>query len=454
MGIVRKNFLIVSSLIAGTILILLGFMAYVMPIYYNQAKQLELKKDYVTIVKELDGQSKESLLSNFKKYDQRYPNILLNLLTSSGEAVYPSASDKEIIAQSQHYLEKGNFDQIGSWSKLITSSDGEKYIVQAEYGFQSLSGVSQVLVTFYPFILLALILLSTLVAYIYSHLSTKRIKAISQTARQMQLMEEGISCQVSGQDEIAILAQDVNYLYSKLLTSIEELRAENVKRAAREEEQADFLRITAHELKTPIASMLGLVEGMIYNVGEFKDHETYLKKCRDILQEQSQLVCSILEATNLDLSLKVKQERVDLKELIEQYLTPYEALAKVHSYQFIVNLEPVWVSLNSTYFVKAIKNLLDNAFRYTKEGGAIRVSLTEHYLRIENQAEHLPDKEELDKLFLPFYRPDFSRAKEDGGTGVGLYLVKQILEKQGFCYRLEQEKEFLQFTIWFVDPLD
>ena len=63
--------------------------------------------------------------------------------------------------------------------------------------------------------------------------------------------------------------------------------------------------------------MLGLVEGMIYNVGEFKDHETYLKKCRDILQEQSQLVCSILEATNLDLSLKVKQERVDLKELIE-----------------------------------------------------------------------------------------------------------------------------------------
>ena len=71
MGIVRKNFLIVSSLIAGTILILLGFMAYVMPIYYNQAKQLELKKDYVTIVKELDGQSKESLLSNIKKYDQQ-----------------------------------------------------------------------------------------------------------------------------------------------------------------------------------------------------------------------------------------------------------------------------------------------------------------------------------------------------------------------------------------------
>lgn len=134
-GIVRKNFLIVSSLIAGTILILLGFMVYVMPIYYNQAKQLELKKDYVTIVKELDGQSKESLLSNIKKYDQRYPNILLNLLTSSGEAVYPSASDKEIIAQSQHYLKKGNFDQIGSWSKLITSSDGENTLFKLNMVF-------------------------------------------------------------------------------------------------------------------------------------------------------------------------------------------------------------------------------------------------------------------------------------------------------------------------------
>ncbi len=93
----------------------------------------------------------------------------------------------------------------------------------------------------------------------------------------MQSLESGISCAVAGTDEITILAQDINSLYSKLLSSIDELRTENERAMAREKEKSDFLRITSHELKTPIASMLGLVEGMIYNVGPFKDHDTYLK---------------------------------------------------------------------------------------------------------------------------------------------------------------------------------
>lgn len=449
MGLVRKNFLIVSALIVATVFILFAFLSYTMPIYYNQIKQAELKKDYTTIVKKLDGKSEKVLLSSVKSYDEQYPNILLSLLTTSGEVSYPDFSDKEYVRQSRQYLKNGNFDQIGHWSKIITSAEGKRYVVEAEYGFQSLSDISQILLTFYPFILLALLLLSSLVAYVYSHISNKRITAISHTTRQMQLLKEGAICQVSGQDEIATLAQDVNHLYAKLLTSIEELKIENEKTAARERQQADFLRMTAHELKTPITSMLGLVDGMIYNIGEFKDHETYLKKCRDILQEQSQLGQSILEATNLDLILKGKQEEFNLQELIEQNLEPYEALAKIHSYDFVINLSTVIVTANSTYLLKAIKNILDNAFRYTREGGTIQVTLEDDYLRIENQAEHLPEQEELGKLFLPFYRPDFSRAKKDGGTGIGLYLVKQVLEKQGFRYQLKCEEGFFQFTICF-----
>ncbi|MBY5033810.1 HAMP domain-containing histidine kinase [Streptococcus gallolyticus] len=449
MGLVRKNFLVVSALIITTIFILFAFLSYTMPIYYNQTKQAELKKDYTTIVKKLDGKSEKALLSDVKSYDKQYPNILLSLLTTSGEVRYPDFSDKEFIRQSQQYLKNGNFDQIGHWATVITSVEGKQYIVEAEYGFQSLSEISQILLAFYPFILLAVVLLSSLVAYIYSRLSNKRITAISQTTRQMQLLQEGAVCQVSGQDEIATLAQDVNHLYAKLLTSIGELKVENEKTVARERQQADFLRITAHELKTPIASALGLVEGMIYNVGDFKNHDTYLKKCYDILQEQSQLVQSILEATNLDLGQLGNQEQFDLKETIEQHLDTYQALAQLHAYDFQVNLSPVTVRANEIFLLKAIKNILDNAFRYTREGGAIQVTLEDDYLRIKNQAEHLPEQDELEKLFLPFYRPDFSRSKKDGGTGIGLYLVKQVLERRGFRYQLKCEEDFFQFTIWF-----
>lgn len=106
-----------------------------MSIYYNQAKQVEIKNDYQAIVKQLDGKSTEKLLSQIAAYDKTNPNLLLTLMDDSGKILYPDASDKEAADRRKTYLEKGQFDQIGSWSELIASSEGDAYIVQAEYGF-------------------------------------------------------------------------------------------------------------------------------------------------------------------------------------------------------------------------------------------------------------------------------------------------------------------------------
>ncbi|MEX2785643.1 ATP-binding protein, partial [Streptococcus sp. H49] len=96
------------------------------------------------------------------------------------------------------------------------------------------------------------------------------------------------------------------------------------------------------------------------------------------------------------------------------------------------------------------KNLLDNAFRYTKKGGSIRLTLDEKQFSIENQAEHLLTEEELGQIFQPFYRPDFSRSRKDGGTGIGLFLVQQILDKHGFAYTFERTaSQTMRFTIHF-----
>ncbi|HEM3599958.1 TPA: HAMP domain-containing histidine kinase [Streptococcus suis] len=450
MGIARKNFIVVTVMITFISLTLLGLLYYAMPIYYNQVRKQELKDDYMRVAMQLDGKPEVEILEEIDDYDQKTPNIIITLFSESNKIIYPDPNDEEAKKNEEEYLKKGNFDEFGSWSVAIESAEGTNYYLLFNYGFHSLSDVSQILVTFYPFILVLIILLAVSSAFVYSRLATRRIAAISATTRKMQSLEPGINCSVSGVDEVATLAQDVNSLYSKLLTSIKELKTENERTLAREKEKSDFLRITSHELKTPIASALGLIEGMIHNVGPFQDHDTYLKKCRELLKEQSNLVYSILEATNLDMALKDSKGSIQLDELIKDSLTSYFSLAEVRPYQFTVDLAPVIIEGNSVYLLKAIKNVLDNAFRYTKIGGAIRLQLTEHQLIIENEVESVLDEEELSQIFKPFYRPDFSRQRKDGGTGIGLFIVQQILEKHQFGYTFyAADEKTMRFVIQF-----
>lgn len=451
MGIVRKNFMAVAALIVSTSFLLLALLYFVAPVYYNQAKKQNLRSHFLEIVKQLDGLPESEMYATISELDQRDPEMLLSLARDDRQLIYPSLADEEErIIQEQEYLRKGNFDEIGSWTNLIVSKEGTEYYLFAEYGFYSLSDISQTLVTFYPFIILFIFVVAMVVAFIYSRLSTKRLTLISETTRQMQTLQAGIACPIIGTDEVAVLAQDINSLYEKLQSSIEELRLENERTLAREKEKSDFLRITSHELKTPIASMLGLIEGMMYNVGPFKDHETYLKQCRDILSEQSELVHSILDATNLDMGLKESREMIDLNQLIGQSLITYYGLADVKQYQFEVDMEPTIIEGNATYLLKAIKNILDNAFRYTVAKGQIRLLLTNGQLIVENQVERLLTKEELEQIFRPFYRPDYSRNKKDGGTGIGLFLVQQILDKHGFPYSFQPlDEQTMRFIIDF-----
>lgn len=449
MSLVRKQFLIVSGMMILTIISIISLFYFGFPIYYNQLKERELKKTFLNIVESLDNKSEAEIIKLIRAEDIEQKNIFFSLIDKNGVVIYPDEIDEETYKEGLEYIENEDFDQIGVWSYLIVSKEGNNFIVQGEYAFNSLSDLSNELITFYPYIILIIVLLTSLVAFVYSHLSTKRIKEISITTRKMQKLDDGIKCKISGQDEIAYLAEDINTLYDKLLSSIKDLEMEKEKAVSREKQKSEFLRITSHELKTPIASMIGLIEGMIYNVGDFKNHDVYLRKCKDILNDQSLLVQSILDATNSDMILKAKRESFRLDELISDNLNTYEVLSKVNNNNFIVDLKPAVIVANKTYILKAIKNLLDNAFRYSVPDGIIRISLENNCLTIDNEADYILSDNELEQVFNPFYRPDFSRNKKDGGSGIGLYLVRQILESHGYKYSFKNlDNKFMRFRIW------
>lgn len=452
MGITKKHFISLSATLALIALFFLGISYFALPIYYNQSQKQELKNNFVEVVAQLQQQSTDQMVPQLKTMETE-TGLFFSLARADGSIFYPSP---DVIAEyetdSQSLAESEDSD-IGVWTDTVISNDGEPLILTGQYTYPSLTNISQTLLTLYPFIILLFSVIAGIAAWIYSRFSTKRIRSISVQTREMQTLKKGIFCQVTGQDEISRLAQDINTLYTNLLDSIEELEQENQRTLAREQEKIAFLRMTSHELKTPITSMMGMIEGMLYQVGDFKDRDKYLRLCLNVLEEQGQIVHSILEASKLDLLLKPNQDTFSLKELLDDLLPTYEGLAQVRTIDFHAQLSEARIKGHKLYLQKALKNILDNAFRYTKSEGQILLILTETRLTLANQAEQLLTPEQLTQIYQPFYRPDFSRNREDGGTGLGLYIVSQILDKHGFDYAFKRQEEDMVFSIDFTKAL-
>ncbi|MES5415834.1 histidine kinase dimerization/phospho-acceptor domain-containing protein, partial [Enterococcus mundtii] len=222
----------------------------------------------------------------------------------------------------------------------ITDKQGNTYYLVGIYSMQPVAEASQVLLHLYPFIIIVSLIIGGIGAYYYSIYSTKKIKEISKVTEKMIELDADIRCDVKGTDEISLLAQDINHLYVSLIQTIEVLELEVAKTKELEQAKSEFMQIASHELKTPVASLMGLIDGMIYNVGKFKDRERYLEVCKNILQEQTEMINNILFASRNNLpSDDVVYEEVSIKEMIEHKLTSFRILAEAEQKKLVVNLK-------------------------------------------------------------------------------------------------------------------
>lgn len=450
MKIVKKNFLLTGSIIFIVVTTVLASLYFAMPVYYQQVKHREMQNEFEQVSRQIKGKPTREIVALLTDYSKKNNHIWFSLIDQNDSILYPTLG---LEGDSLELTIIPSLPDSGYENKRLTTSfqtaDKQQVELRGEYSLQPVSDASRILLDLYPFVLLISLSFGGLAAYLYSRTSSQRIKDISRATRKMTSLAPDVSCQVRGRDEIADLAEDINSLYANLLTSIEALRQENEKVAESEREKAEFLRMTSHELKTPITSMMGMVDGMIYGVGDFKDRDKYLHKCREILEEQAELVQSILAISKLEMTRETEQEIFSLKELLEENMGTYKMLADVKRFRFEVQLSEATVRGNKTYLLKAIKNLIDNAFHYTVDGGEVLVRLENRMLTVENEAERILDESQIQQIFQPFYRPDYSRNRKDGGTGLGLFIVQQILDKHHFSYKFEAvENKWMRFTIF------
>ena len=301
-----------------------------------------------------------------------------------------------------------------------------------------------------PLSVICCVFLSVLCAYFFSKGTTSSIRQLSKAVKKMSELDQSAQCLISSQDELGELANDVNQLYHRLLCMIENLELEKEKTSENERAKIDFLRSASHELKTPVTALNAILENMILGVGRYQDYDDCLPECKAITERLSEMIHEILETSKLSVSTKnAVPIKINVSELLASLCEPYQLIATTHGVQFHLKIDDaVSVELPIHEFSKALSNILGNAVAYTPNGKCVSVYLRAHMIVVENECTPI-SKEELPHLFEPFYRPDFSRNRETGGNGLGLYIVATIFQTLNVPYSFVpmEQPQGMRFTI-------
>ena len=290
------------------------------------------------------------------------------------------------------------------------------------------------LVTFLVTILVSFIMVRKL-----SYNMVRPLKQMSEAAASMAGGDFSKRVAVDGNDEIADLGNSFNNMAESLYMS------ESVKK--------NFIANVSHELKTPMTTITGFIDGILDGVIKEKDRVKYLKIVSLEIRRLSRLVKSMLELSRIDTeNVKMNFSSVDLfDEFIEVLLQFEDKINKKNiSVKGIKECGHIIINADRDMIHQVIYNLVENAVKFTENRGYINVELLKDSntctFIVENSGEEIPSKE-IKFIFDRFYKTDKSRSKDKTGIGLGLYIVKKIVALHGGSIETWSENKITKFTV-------
>ncbi len=452
MKLFPKTFIHSLCLIVSMILVVFFLIYSFLPTFYRQYKQKEITAQTKQLASELQLLSSEQIADRVSSYalsreygcTASYEDGEIICSTRAGMS-FESIGVGQIT---ENYQIQFNYELVES-EEAFRTMDGKTVHLSLSVSLQPIEDAVSVLLLVLPVVLILCLIISAIVAYFYSKSITKPIRDIAQATVQMQSLAPDAFCQIKRNDEIGTLSRNVNDMYKKLLTTIFDLEREIETVGKAEQEKLDFLLLASHELKTPVTAVRGMIDGMIYNVGIYKDRDTYLKECQKSLESLTELICSILETSKLDASTAAKtKDNIDVGQLLEEITEPYVIIAQSRNVQMMLSKENAFCAIISEELVKkALSNMLSNAVKYTEAEHSIRIYMKDKSVIVENECEPLSE-EELSHIGEPFYHP--AGLKQDtGSTGLGIYLTDRILSACELSYTFEPYENGMRFVIYF-----
>lgn len=281
--------------------------------------------------------------------------------------------------------------------------------------------------------------------YVITYRMTKPLKLMADASRAMARGDFSKRIPVTSDDEIGRLAVSFNQM-TNALSRLEEMRK-------------SFVADISHELKTPMTTIGGFIDGIIDGTIESEKQKHYLQIVSEEVNRLSRMVQSMLSISQLESnSFALKAERFDFKEMLLGIVLSQEQ--RIASKNLDINgldaLYSVTLNADKDLIHRVVYNLVDNAVKFTDEGGSIdfsvKVESKKLTFNIRNTGKGIPEND-LPYLFERFYKVDKSRSAYKKSTGLGLYIVKTIVKNHGGKIFVKSvENEFTEFEV--VLPLN
>ena len=321
----------------------------------------------------------------------------------------------------------------------LTLSDGRLAgVVFASSSAQGLTDfMSEILRVFLLSVLVMMVVIFVL-AYIVSGSLTRPLREMAKATEAFARGDFSVRVPVNERDEIGKLAMAFNNMADSLA------QQETVRRS--------FIANVSHELKTPMTSIAGFIDGILDGTIPQEKERHYLTIVSDEVKRLSRMVRSMLNIAKIEAGeMKLKPTVFDVNEVVLSSIFTFEQMIE-KKHLDIRGLEEgkVMVEADEDLIHQVVYNLLENAVKFVNDGGYIEVSYTVEqkrtYIHIKNSGEGIP-KEEISKVFDRFYKTDRSRSMDKTGVGLGLYIVRQIVNlHQGEVIVRSVEGEYCEFS--------
>ena len=421
-----KIFLITFALFSGLVILLHASVYFIFPsTYIESQRQTILKKSQV-------------LADTFQGQEVSTIETVIDLYSKTNDIkVYIKGKEKQNAIEVKDDLLVNPDSQNNSLvieERKIRTKEGQDLTLQFLATVDSQKEARDISLGFLPYTLLASFVLSLIASYLYARMISAPILEIKQMTKRMKRLDRTASLPIHSQDEIGVLKQQINDLYHHLLEVIDNLEQQKQENLKLEQMKVEFLRGASHELKTPLASLKIILENMRDKIGRYKDRDRYLSVSLDIVDEMNQIVLEILSLSSIQ-ELGGEKEWIQLDDVVNRILTQNQVLVETRSLSIENYLPITSIFMNLPILKLVLSNIISNAVKHSDKGGVIRIGLENEGTDfvIENT---IVSKENTSTK---------AQSKKEGG--LGLFVVKYLLEHEELSYRFEESSTGRRFVM-------